>query len=64
MNEFPKYLAIAMVIALGLAFSPDASADKPTAGGVHNHVVIGGPAGSPAGCNNSPVWNPNPLCYD
>ena len=61
MNEFPRYLAIAMVIALGLAFSPEASANPPNAG-VHDHSVSGGPAEMPDGCKNSPVVNPNPNC--
>jgi len=62
MNEFPRYLAIAMVIALGLAFSPEVSANPPDVNGLHDHVITGSPAGIPDGCKNSPVVIPNPLC--
>ena len=58
MKVFSRYLAIATVIALGLAFSPEVSADKPT-GKLHSHGAGVPPAELPEGCKNSPTKNPN-----
>ena len=59
MNALPKFLAIATVIALGLAFSPEVSAahkDK------HENVTPGHTGEAPNGCLASPVVNTPNKC--
>jgi hypothetical protein len=60
MNVFSGILAIAMMIAFGLAFSPEVSADH----NVHHPNIAPGQTGEPPpGCNVSPVVN-NPQCFE
>ncbi len=52
MKMFSRFLAVATVIALGLAFSPEASANHMPN---HDNVAPGQTVGVPHGCFTSPA---------
>ncbi len=61
MSAFSRFLAVAAVIALGLAFSPEASADHKTS---HKNVAPGQTSEPIPGCMASPEDSKPKKCVD